>query len=81
MAHECRSALKANRNSHLWSVYHRRPRETTYLRSVLDGDFVGLVCVLGSSGSTTTRGRFGSIGGLGKADRVTCSKRMKLNLG
>ena len=78
----CAEALKANRNSHLWSMYQRRPRDTTYLRSFLAGDLgedlVGLVCGLGSCGSTTT-GSLGSMVGATRNQSGQC--HVALNLG
>jgi hypothetical protein len=53
----CAEALKANRNSHLWNMYDRRPRETTYLRSL--SDLVGLVGVLFGSSRSTSLGPIG----------------------
>ncbi len=53
----------------------------TYLRSFLTGDLVGLVVgILGCSRSTTS-GRFGSMGGLGKAVSITWPVLMKLKTG
>lgn len=85
MAQEYRSCvegLKANRNSHLWSMYQRRPRKAAYLRSFLVGDLVGLVGVLFGSSRSRTAGRLDSMEAKrNQSGRCHVASGAELNLG
>jgi hypothetical protein len=78
MVQEYRSCAEALKARHLWSIYHRRPKEMTYLRRFLAGGLVGLVVGIFDSSRSTT---FGSMGGLDKAVSITWPVWMKLKTG